>query len=133
MQRRREERRKLDQTAVSGPAPSPGRPCFEQRGPSEDVSRGAEGAVVWSGSLPAREHGFLGEALTPGRTPVGRASPPAAGPGRGVERCQGGELRQVALVEFLSILRVGGEAGRGTIRTETAGCSSAGPFEDDLF
>lgn len=68
-----------------------------------------EGAVVWR-SLPAREHGFLFEASRPvrsGRVPlVGWASPLVAGPGQGVQRRQGRELRQVALVEFISILWV---------------------------
>lgn len=41
-----------------------------------------------------------------------RASPLAAGLGQGMEGRQGSELRQVALVEFISILRVGREAGK---------------------
>lgn len=41
--------------------------------------------------------------------------PLVAGLGQGVERRQGRELRQVAFVEFISILRVGREAGKDVI------------------
>lgn len=44
---------------------------------------------------------------------VGRASPPAAGLGRGVERGQGRELRQVAFVDFIGILQE--EAGKDAV------------------
>lgn len=72
-----------------------------------EPEQGGEGAVVGC-SLPAREHGFRFESLRPvriGRVPPGAgASPLAAGLGQGVERRQGRELGQVALVEFVSIL-----------------------------
>lgn len=83
-----------------------------------ESEQGAEGAVVGC-SLPAREHGFLLKASRPvriRRVPlVGWASMLVAGLGRGVERRQGRELRQVAFVEFISILRVGREAGKDVI------------------
>lgn len=73
---------------------------------------GGEGAVVWC-SLPAREHDFLGKGFRPSRVPlVFRASPLAGSLGRCVEGCQGGELRQLALVEFIGILREHKEWGR---------------------
>lgn len=66
-----------------------------------------EGAVVWR-FLPAREHDFLFKGFRPSRVRgvplVARASPVAAGLGRGMERRQGGELRELALVEFIGIL-----------------------------
>lgn len=77
-----------------------------------ESEQGGEGAVV-SCSLPVCEHGFLFKSLRPvriGRVPLGaRASPLAAGLGQGVERRQGRKLRQVALVEFISILEKGKE------------------------
>lgn len=67
-----------------------------------------EGAVVWL-SLPAGEHEFLAKSCRPSRVAlVFGASPAAASLGRGVEGRQGGELRQLALVEFVSALQ-GGE------------------------
>lgn len=72
--------------------------------------QGSEGAVVWR-FLPACEHDFLGKGFRPSRVwgvPLGaRASPVVASLRRGVERRQGGELRQMALVEFISILYEG--------------------------
>lgn len=72
----------------------------------EQEQRG-EGAVVGR-SLPACEHGFLGEGCGPvgigGAPVVGRASPLAALPGWGVEGRQGGELRQLPLVELVGVL-----------------------------
>lgn len=82
---------------------------------SEPEQRG-EGAVVGR-SLPAREHGFLGEGCGPvgvgGAPVVGRALPLAALPGRGVEGCQGGELGQLALVELVGVLWAGQRDGGG--------------------
>lgn len=73
-----------------------------------ESEQGGEGAVVWC-SLPAREHGFLFKALRPVRVRrvplVARASPLVAGRGEGVERRQGRELREVAFVELISVLR----------------------------
>lgn len=75
--------------------------------------QGGEGAVVW-GSLPAREHGFLLRPVRIRRVAlVGWAPPLVAGLGHGVERRQGCELRQVAFVEFISVLRVGRKARKG--------------------
>lgn len=69
-----------------------------------------EGAVVRH-SLPAREHGFLGEGFRPVLmraasvvVEVARASPLVTGLGRRVQGRQGGELGQLALVEFVSVL-----------------------------
>lgn len=80
-----------------------------------EPQQGGEGAVVWR-SVPARDHAFLLKGPTPVRVGraalVGRASPLAPGLGRGVQRRQGRELRQVAFVDFVSILRVGREAGK---------------------
>lgn len=75
-----------------------------------------KGAVVGR-SLPAREHGFLGEGCGPvgvgGAPVVGRASPLATLPRWGVEGRQGGELGQLALVELVSVLWEGQRDGRG--------------------
>lgn len=75
------------------------------------MEEGGEGAVVWR-SLPAREHDFLVKGFRPARVRgaplVARASPLAAGLGWGVQGCQGGELGQLALVEFVSVLCEGG-------------------------
>lgn len=72
-----------------------------------ELEEGGEGGVVWP-SLPACEHDFLGKAFRPARVLsrplVPRASPVAARLGRSVERCQGGELRQLALIELISTL-----------------------------
>lgn len=66
-----------------------------------------KGAVVLR-PLPAREHDFLAKGCGPagvGGVPLaGRAAPVALGLGRGVEGRQGGELRQLALVELVSVL-----------------------------
>lgn len=71
-----------------------------------------EGAVVWL-SLPAGEHEFLAKSCRPSRVAlVFGASPAAASLGRGVEGRQGGELRQLALVEFVSALQGGGTDGK---------------------
>ena len=79
----------------------------------DESDQGAEGAVVWL-SLPAREHDFLAKGFRPARVPLAaRASPVAAGLGRGVERRQGGELGQLALVESISVL---GEETEGKTR-----------------
>lgn len=71
------------------------------------MEEGGEGAVVWR-SLPAREHDFLVKGFRPARVRgaplVARASPL----GWGVQGCQGGELGQLALVEFVSVLCEGG-------------------------
>lgn len=82
----------------------------------EPEQRG-EGAVVGR-SVPACEHGFLGEGCGPvgvgGAPVVGRALPLAALPGWGVERRQGGELGQLALVELVCVLWAGQrDGGRG--------------------
>lgn len=73
-----------------------------------ESEEGGEGAVVWR-SLPTCEHDFLGKGFRPsgvlGVPLVARASPVAASLGRGVERRQGGELGQLALVEFISVLQ----------------------------
>lgn len=72
-----------------------------------ESEEGGEGTVVRC-SLPACEHDFLVKGFRPSRVLsvplVSRASPVAASLGRGVERCQGGELRELALVEFISTL-----------------------------
>lgn len=74
---------------------------------------GGEGAVVWR-FLPACEHDFLGKGFRPSRVPlVFQASPVAATFRRSVERSQGGELRQLALVEFICILYEGTKGGKG--------------------
>lgn len=83
---------------------------------SESEERG-EGAVVWR-SLPAREHCFLAKGFRPsgvrGVPLAARASALAAG--LGLEGRQGGELGEVALVEFISILH---EGGRNKTREKT--------------
>lgn len=75
----------------------------------ESQQRG-EGAVVRR-SLPACEHGFLCEGFRPVLmraasvvVVVGGASPLVTGLGRRVQRRQGCELGQLALVEFVSVL-----------------------------
>lgn len=66
----------------------------------------SEGTVVWR-LLPASEHDFLVKGFRPSRVLgvplVSGALPVAASLGRGVEGRQGGELGQLALVEFISI------------------------------
>lgn len=73
-----------------------------------ESEEGGEGAVVWL-SLPACEHEFLGKRFRPSRvrdvTLVARASAVAASLGWSVERRKGSELRELALVEFISVLR----------------------------
>lgn len=72
-----------------------------------EAQQRGEGAVVLR-SLPAREHDFLAKGCGPagvGGVPLGgRAAPVALGLGRGVEGRQGGELRQLALVELVGVL-----------------------------
>lgn len=81
------------------------------------MEEGGEGAVVWR-SLPAREHDFLAKGFRPARVRgaplVARAPPLAAGLGWGVQGCQGGELGQLALVEFVGVLCEGG-GGKGDV------------------
>lgn len=93
-----------------GPCPIVGVPMLWVVGSIGKSEQGGEGAIVWC-SLPVCEHFFLFKALRPVwicRIPfVAWASSLVVGLGKGVERCQGSELRQVALVEFISILRVG--------------------------
>lgn len=75
-----------------------------------ESEEGGEGAVVWL-ALPVCEHDFLAKGCRPSgvrRVPlVSRASPVAASLGRGMERRQRGELGEVALIEFISILHGG--------------------------
>lgn len=74
-------------------------------GAAESGEWGEGEVVLWS--LQACEHGFLGNGLRPSRVggvPLAGASPLAARLGRAVERRQGGELRQLALVQFVSVL-----------------------------
>lgn len=77
--------------------------------------------------MPAREHDFLVKEFRPARVRgvpwVAGASPLAASLGGGVERCQGGELGQLALVEFISILR---EGKRGRERRRSGRDNKAG-------
>lgn len=93
-------------------------PLLEAAGAVGKPEEGGEGAVVWR-SLPPREHEFLGRGFRPARVRgvplVARASPLVAGPGGGVEGRQGGELGQVALVEFVGVLCDGraGEKDKG--------------------
>lgn len=88
-----------------------------EAGAVDESEQRREGAVVRR-SLPAREHGFLGERFRPVLVRatsvmvvlvvlvvVGGASPLAAGLGRRVQGRQGGELGQLALVEFVGVLR----------------------------
>lgn len=96
------------------PRPTVGASLLRAAGAVSKSEEGGECAVVWR-SLPACEHDFPGKRLRPARVRgvplVARASPLVAGLGRGVERCQGGELGQVALVEFVGVL-YGGQRGR---------------------
>lgn len=98
-----------------GPCPIVGVSLLWAGGAVCKSEEGGEGAVIWC-SLPVCEHGFLFKALRPVRIRriplVDWASPLVTGLGQGVERRQGSELRQVTFVEFISILRVGREAGK---------------------
>lgn len=89
------------------PRPAVGASLLWEAGAIGESEEWGEGAVVWC-SLPAREHDFLVKEFRPARVRgvpwVARASPLAASLGGGVERSQGGELGQLALVEFISIL-----------------------------
>lgn len=97
------------------PGPIVGVPLLWAVGALGKSEQRGEGAVVWC-CLPAREHGFLLRPVRMRRVAlVGWALPLVAGLGQGVERRQGRELRQVAFVEFISILRVGREAGKEVI------------------
>lgn len=80
------------------------------------MEKGGESAVIWR-FLPACEHDFLVEGFRPARVGaaplVARAPPLAVGLVRGMQGCQGGELGQLALVEFVSVLcEEGGGEGR---------------------
>lgn len=77
--------------------------------------------------MPACEHDFLAKGFRPSGVRdvplAARASTLAAGLGRGVKGRQGGELREVALVEFISILHEGGgEEGGGRNKTWEKTC-----------
>lgn len=115
---RREHQWKKNSDWGLRPGPIVGVPLLWALGAVGKSEQGAEGAVVWC-SLPACEHGFLLKALRPVRIRcvalVGWASPLVARLGQGVERRQGRELRQVAFVEFISILQAEREAGKDVI------------------